>query len=240
MRNNKHWWVVLVAFCLTIGIVGCNGSDGDQGNGGAAADPDTPNDNGTAPDQATDGSADPQTPAAEPPAPITYPKVRLTAAHRETCILDVGQTMPEAELPGLDGQVHPLRPLYGEKLTVVCFWGLGSTPMSWTSAGYMLEDLIKDVVEPYADQGVRVLAVNEGNSAQDIGALKEKTGVDVVQTLPIFLDPDGALFNQVAHEKLPRIYAIDAEGKVLWFDIEYSEITRDDLLQTIQVALGEI
>jgi len=36
MRNNKHWWVVLVAFCLTIGIVGCNGSDGDQGNGGNA------------------------------------------------------------------------------------------------------------------------------------------------------------------------------------------------------------
>ena len=36
------------------------------------------------------------------------------------------------------------------------------------------------------------------------------------------------------------ITEFDAEGKILWFDLEFSRTTRDSLLQAIQVALGEI
>ncbi|MFH1924704.1 MAG: hypothetical protein ABIP48_33040, partial [Planctomycetota bacterium] len=53
------------------------------------------------------------------------------------------------------------------------------------------------------------------------------------------LDPDGALFARVATEKLPRVYLLDADGKVLWFDLEFSRTTRDNLVQALQVALGE-
>jgi len=74
----------------------------------------------------------------------------------------------------------------------------------------------------------------------EVGTQTSDQIVDKVMSMPIFIDPGGALFAQVAHEKLPRIYVLDAEGKVLWFDMEYSEITREEMLQTIQVALGEI
>ncbi|MEE8452472.1 MAG: redoxin domain-containing protein [Thermoguttaceae bacterium] len=242
MRIDKRLWVVPVAFCLTIGIVGCGNGDGDPatGNGGGTTDPDTSS--GTNPDVIDPDQS--TLPEVEPPPPPTIPEVRLTDALRATCVLFVGQTMPEAELPGLDGQLHPLRALYGEKLTVVCFWTLGSTEITQVFAGGILADLAGDVAMPYADKGVQVIAINEGDSIENVDALAGEVEVEdevkVKQVLPIFLDPDGALFAQVANERLPRIYVLDAEGKILWFDMEYSEITRDELLQTIQVVLGEI
>ena len=36
------------------------------------------------------------------------------------------------------------------------------------------------------------------------------------------------------------LYLLDAQGKILWFDVEYSRSTREDLVQGIRVALGEL
>jgi hypothetical protein len=40
---------------------------------------------------------------------------------------------------------------------------------------------------------------------------------------------------------LPRLYVLDPAGKIVWFDIEYSESTRRELEQTLSVltAAGE-
>ena len=231
MQIDKRLWVVPVVACLALGIVGCGKGDPAGRNGDTAG-------GGADPGQTTDGSGNPTPREVEPPPPETIPAVGRTDEESKTHILDIGHTMPDAQLPGLDGEDHSLRPLYGEKLTVVCFWTLGSTTISQVFAGGILEDLAEDVAKPYAEKGVRVIAVNEGDSAQNVAALAGEVGVD--QTLSIFLDPDGALFAKVATETLPRIYVLDAEGTVLWFDWEYSEITRDKLFQTIRVALRGI
>ena len=84
-------------------------------------------------------------------------------------------------------------------------------------------------------EGLRVVAVNEGDTAESVKSLVEKAAA----TFPCLLDPDGALFDQVATEKLPRVYLLDAEGTILWFDLEFSRTTRDKLLQAIQFALDE-
>jgi hypothetical protein len=56
---------------------------------------------------------------------------------------------------------------------------------------------------------------------------------------PILLDADGAYFARVATDKAPRTYLIDAQGQILWFDVEYSRGTRRDLLAAIEVALSK-
>jgi hypothetical protein len=43
----------------------------------------------------------------------------------------------------------------------------------------------------------------------------------------------------VASEKLPRTYLLDASGKILWFDIEYSRTTRQQLLSAIRFSLAQ-
>jgi peroxiredoxin len=168
-------------------------------------------------------------PVVEPPPVPTIPKVSLTEALAATCVVKVGDTLPEATLPNLGGKAIELRSLRGEKLTVVCFWKADNL-----YSVEELRELAKDVAGPYAAKGVRIVAIDEGDTPQAAGEKFQSTGA----TFACLLDPDGAYFKRVATEKLPRTYLVDAQGKILWFDIEYSQSTQRDLVQAIDVALG--
>ncbi len=224
-------WMILVA-ALAVGCwIGCrDGSTPDE----------PPPSGGSVEVQAMPGGAQGseagKKPAEEPPPPPTIPEVHLLDADRETCLVAVGDPMPEAELVDLDGEKQALGGLRGAKLTVVLFWTSGDSEFSAMRAQAVLEDLQMDVHEPYAEKGVGVVAVNEGDTAESVKKLVEEAAA----AFPNLLDPDGALFAQVAKEKLPRPYLLDAEGKILWFDLEFSRTTRDNLMQAIQVALGEL
>lgn len=173
----------------------------------------------------------------EPPPPPTIPKVVMSDELRATCLVNVGDTIPEAELADLDGKMSELGSLHGPKLTVVCFWTIGTTPRSQLVAGAVLQDLMKEVVGPFGEQGVRVVAINVGDGVEDA----KKYVADAEATFPILLDPQGEYFAKIATErKMPRTYLLDAQGKVLWFDLEYSNTARRDLVQGIEVALDEM
>ena len=47
------------------------------------------------------------------------------------------------------------------------------------------------------------------------------------------------LFDKIATERLPRSTCSTPEGKILWFDLEYSLATRRSLEKALQVVLGE-
>ena len=53
------------------------------------------------------------------------------------------------------------------------------------------------------------------------------------------VDADRAYFRQVATEKLPRTYLLDRNGKILWFDLEYSRSMRRELQNAIQYYLRD-
>jgi hypothetical protein len=57
--------------------------------------------------------------------------------------------------------------------------------------------------------------------------------------LPCLLDPHGELFNKVAKDgKMPRVYLLDAKGKVLWFDAGFSRPARENLLRAVRTILA--
>lgn len=221
--KNQWIWSLLVAVVLT----GCGGeqaaapADGEGDVGETSAD-------ATATD-AGQPSAEPE--PEQPPPPPTIPEVKLTEAAMETCLVGVGDTFPSGELAGLDGEVTSLQSIYGSRLTVVCFWKSDNL-----YALAELQDLALDVVEPYGDKGVSVVGVNVGEEAELVAEKVKMTGAE----FPILLDADGSFFEKVATAELPRTYLLDEQGKIIWFDIEYSQGTRRDLLQAIQVALGEL
>lgn len=221
MRVSSQLWIMLLATCLLATCAGCAGEP--TGEGPSVPPP----------------IEDPVVPPIDPPpepvveVPVEIPQVKLTEALAATCLVRVGDAMPEAELPAIGGDTTPLADAYGEKLTVLFFWNSASI-----YAMTELEDLTEDVAQPFAEKGVRVIGVNEGDP-QDVAAGQvEGVGAKFAN----FLDLDGAYFATVATEtkKVPRTFLLDAEGKILWFDIEYSSTTRRDLLQGIQVALGEL
>jgi len=239
--GNRASWVVLVVAGLVVSGPGCSPESKEK--------PVSPSTSAKAPPQASveieddlpgvtsvakapdSEKAKPVSKPEEPPPPPTIPKVNLSDALRATCLVQVGDKLPDAELPDLEGKTQPLGSLYGEKLTVVCFW-TGASIYSLEA----LSDLNADVAKPFADKGVRAVGISVRDTAE---TAKEKLKLADV-SLPTLLDRDGAYFAKVATERLPRTYVLDGEGKILWFDIEYSRSTRRDMVQTIKVALGDV
>jgi len=166
----------------------------------------------------------------EPPPPAKMPEVVMPAELLATCLVKVGDTMPDGELPDLEGKKHKLGALRGEKLTVLLFWS--SENLYATKA---LEDLQPDVAEPYGKEGVRVIGIDVGEKAE----AARKAAQDASVKYTNLVDADGSYFAKVAKEKLPRIYLLDADGKILWFDVEYSDSTQRQLITGIKAALGK-
>lgn len=158
------------------------------------------------------------------------PQVVLTDGHAALCRVRVGDTLPAIELKELDETPHKLSDLFGEKLTVVCFWS-GRQVLGRAE----LADLGPDVVARFADRGVAVVGIAEEPTAD----AARHWATDAAVSFPILLDPKGDAVAQVGNEKLPRTYLIDRQGTILWFDIEYSRATRRELSQAIWAALGK-
>ena len=232
MRSCRSGWVGLAAALVVMACVGCPRGDDSELPGGTGDV-----DQVTSPSDHDSRSSERRPkPEPEPPPPAEVPEVHLTEADLATCLVGVDDVMPDDTLVDLDGNPQRLGDLFGEKLTVVFFWAAGDSLYSKMAATAALEDLAKDIAEPFSEKGVRVVGVNVRDEPQLAGehvSQAEATFVNLV-------DPEGAFFSRVATEKLPRLYLLDAAGKILWFDFQYSRTTRRDLLQAIQVELGEI
>jgi peroxiredoxin len=162
--------------------------------------------------------------------PPTMPSVVLSKGHEALCRLKVGDTMPDIDLEQLGGGRRKLADVAGKKATVVVFWKPGRR-----MADQQLADLGPDVIEPFGKAGIAVVGIAVGESPAKAQAALEHTGGD----FPTLLDADGKAFAQVGSEKLPRTFLLDPQGKILWFDIEYSLSTRRELHQALRVVTGE-
>jgi hypothetical protein len=99
----------------------------------------------------------------------------------------------------------------------------------------LLLDLGPDVIEPFGGAGVAVVGVAVGEMAANAQTALERADA----AFPNLLDSDGSAFNQVGSEKLPRVYLLDPQGKILWFDIEYSLATRRELHQALRAVTAD-
>ena len=134
--------------------------------------------------------------ASSPLPPPTIPKVALSNELRATCLVKVGDTMPEAELPDLDGKMHALDSLYGQEAHGRLRLDDGATPRSQLEA---------ERRSARSDEGSRRAVRSKGRAgdrdrrwrsrrpavAQEVA----QAGVDV----PRLLDPKGGLLRQDRH-----------------------------------------
>jgi len=170
-----------------------------------------------------------------PPPPPTIPNVGLSDSLRATCLVNVGDIMPDAELLAADGGKVSLESQYGEKYTVLFLWSEGGSNYARLAADSALSDLQNDVAVPYAAKGIKVIGINEGDKPRSVQQELQKIGIKV----PCFFDPDNAFFAKVAKTILPRVYLLDASGKIIWFDTEYTQSTRRNLMMAVHVVMGE-
>jgi peroxiredoxin len=168
------------------------------------------------------------------PPPGAIPKVSLSDKFRATCLVQVGDELPDAELTDLGGNKVVLKSLYGEQLTLVVFWNAGNSAYARQAILELLGDMQKDVFDPYSTKELKVIGINVGDQVGVVKGALQKCGA----RYPTLLDPQGEYFKSVATERFPRIYLLDASGKILWFDMEYARATRRDLQVSIKAVLG--
>jgi peroxiredoxin len=154
-----------------------------------------------------------------PPTPLHRPRVLLSAGHQQTCLVGVGDPFPEITLRDLEGNPVSLSSQYGEKLTVVVFWNDRKV-----FARNQFSRLALDT-DHFQSYGVSVVAVNVGDAPEIVAQLQSQ----YPGGYRCLLDPQGKSLARVANAKMPRTYVLDAEGRILWFDIEYSLGTEREL-----------
>jgi peroxiredoxin len=163
------------------------------------------------------------------PNPVV-PVVAMSDQHAATCLIKVGDAMPAAILPDINGEDRDLGKLLGERLTIVLFW----TPENRSSVDE-LGELAAKIASALHARGVRVVGVCEQGTAETAKSIAEAAGA----SFPIMLDNDGAFMSHVATSKLPRTYLLDPSGKILWFDIEYSRAMWQDLRTSLRALLPD-
>jgi peroxiredoxin len=231
MRTRNRQFGIVIGLMVLAACFACHKDTGPEGAGGKGKLGKSMRDQymeGKAQQKAEEGER--QKTAPEPPPAPKMPVVKMPAALLQTCLVKDGDAMPEAELANLEGKRVALRSLLGKKLTVVLFWQ--SDNMYATQA---LEYVELDVVKQFGAKGVQAVGINVKDAPDAARKAVEEAGAKYVN----LLDPEGTYFAKVATEKIPRVYLLDAAGKVLWFDIEYSTSTRRDLERAIRFALGE-
>jgi peroxiredoxin len=145
------------------------------------------------------------------------------------CNVKVGDAFPGLELATMTGTAQALPELYGKNSTVVLFWkGNG-----WMTRA-ALRDLGRDIGEPFGKRGVAVVTVAVNQPADATQTTLDKSE----SKLTTLLDPEGKAFAQIGSEKLPRVFVLDGTGKIVWFDLEYSNSTRRELKQAVQKLVG--
>jgi peroxiredoxin len=151
------------------------------------------------------------------------PPVLLSSGHAKLCKVSVGDEFPAMQLPPLTGG-GSAEIAYGAKATVVLFW----TTDRWMSVS-ALRDLV--AISP---EGVSIVGVAVGTKPDAAGNVIAETGAKFTQ----LLDANGAAFSQLGESALPRVYVLDAQHHIAWFDIEYSEATHRELQQTLAALAG--
>ncbi len=166
--------------------------------------------------------AAPVTGSAEP----AIPPVLLSAGHAKLCRVKVGEAFPALKLPLMGGQMTELKTLRGKQATVVLFWH----PDRWMARTALI-DMQRDIANQFDAKQVAVVGLAVRQAAGSVQAALNQAQA----TFPQLIDSDGKAFATVGTAALPRLYVLDPTGKIVWFDIEYSEGTRRELWQTLGV-----
>jgi hypothetical protein len=161
-------------------------------------------------------------------APLAaVPKVFLSDKLKATCLVNVGDMMPDGEFR-VGNEAVALDSLYGESLTVVFFWTSGPR----ASTEELFGDMQKDVLERYASKGLKIVGIKVGDKPENMKEIMQKSGAKFATVE----DSASQYFNRIAKSELPRVYLLDATGKILWFDIGYARATRRELQTSLKAV----
>jgi len=149
----------------------------------------------------------PNIPALLTAACLLLPAVSA-AADADTDLLEPMPDKPPApgfELQGPHGRTHSLADMRGQPV-IINFWATWCPPcraeMPAMQRGW-------EVVQ---EEGIRVVAVNVGESKDEVGAFAQQLGLD----FPLPIDTDMSVSQQWPMKGLPTTFVLDPQGRIVY------------------------
>jgi thiol-disulfide isomerase/thioredoxin len=115
----------------------------------------------------------------------------------------VGKPAPPIELDFLDGKKFRLEN-YKNKVLVIDFWA------SWCGPCLQTMPQVEKVAAEFAEQGVKLVAINLEESPERVRATLERLKLDIT----VALDREGRVAERYGATSIPQTVVIDREGKV--------------------------
>lgn len=139
--------------------------------------------------------------AFEPPANASF--VDPAEIQGARAVIAAGNPAPAFSLPTLEGTELALRDLVGN-VVLVNFWA------TWCGPCRMEMPELERLYQQYGEEGLQVLAVNVGETPDQVRPYVEQLGL----TFPILLDASYAIGDVYQANSLPTTIVVDREGRI--------------------------
>jgi thiol-disulfide isomerase/thioredoxin len=139
---------------------------------------------------------------------------------------EIGARAPNFILQDLNGLLLELDD-FGEKVVLLNFWA------TWCGPCRLEMPLLERYYQELADQGFVILAINLGESAEEVEAFMDELGL----TFPALLDPDGNVSELYRVIGYPTSVLIDTQGSIQAIHIGIlSELQLDKYLSQVGLS----
>jgi len=161
------------------------------------------------------------------------------AAEGELRGMGEGQRLPQREVKGLDGArwAFPGAPAAtgeGRPVTVVVFWS------TWSPRSRLLLALWQEMAGEYSSRPLRVVTVNADHQEMDgerMAAVRAYVAENRL-TLPVVVDENLALYNEIGVIALPTTLFFGPEGTLVKVSPGFPSSARLDLREELEKELG--
>ncbi len=138
------------------------------------------------------------------------------------------QAAPALNLDLLDGGKLDLASHKGKDVVLIDFWA------TWCGPCRSTMPVLNQTAKDYADKGVKVYAINSGETPEQIKPFMEKMAL----SLPVALDPSKEAGKAYGVSGIPFMVMIDKEGVVRAVHQGASPTLKEDLAQEIEILLN--
>jgi len=148
---------------------------------------------------------------------------RRSGSVRELGNIKVGQPAPEFSLKDLSDQPVALSSFRDRKVVVLDFWA------TWCGPCRMAMPDLQELHDKFKDDGLEILSVNQGESAEQVRHFIEHKKY----SFHVVLDPDTAVGDQYGVRGIPTLVVMNKRGVVQRIQVGYSA-NGDELRKLIE------
>jgi peroxiredoxin len=160
---------------------------------------------------------------------LAAPGLARAATEAETTLTRVGQEAPAFECATLDGKRLDLKRLRG-KVVLVNFFATWCGPCLAE-----MPHLEKEVWQKFKDKSFAMVAIGREHENKELGDFPKKRQL----TFPIAGDPKRKIYSRFATQYIPRNYVIDANGKIVFQSVGYTDLEFAKMVEVIARELGK-